>query len=290
MMRIFTLVLVGGCAGAQVGKIGVPTDSTADTAAKADTGWPTTSGEDFAYFNPSKSEISVHYNDEQDIQIAEGASWVLAEVGATPLMCDYDGDGLSDIWLLTETDNKLFTVNIYLNQGGLWSSAPDASSTSDRALDELTAFCGDFDGDGRDDLYLFKTKNGGILGIPNKAGLDWAKLERSTTHFGADAKFLPADYNADGVDELGVWEGVSLSVYSMTNYTYTATSADWSVATSGASTVLALDYNDDGRADLGMWNGTSLVIYRGTGATIDTSDKVVFAIGGTGTPFGGRFR
>lgn len=293
-MRLALVFLsIVGCDGSNIVNTGGqgegdPEDSAALTT---DTGWPQLSGEDFVYAESSSGELVVHFNDEQELDSQVSYRWAPPETGATALLCDIEGDGLDDVWLLTPDADGLFTVNIYRNEGGTWASSPSASTTSDRTLEGLQVFCADSDGDGLDELYLLKEKNSGLLGIPNVSGsLDWDGMVRGNTSLDPDSDWLPADYNGDGKDELGVFLGTTLSVWSLGGTTIAASSPLYEVATSGADGVVALDANADGLADLGLWNGTSLVVYAGTGTGIDSADKSVFAIGGAGRSFGADVR
>lgn len=292
-MRIAILAMaVGGCTGGELlNTTNNGGDGAGDSAAElVDTAWPVASGEDFAYVDGSTGEVRVYFNDEGELENSVGLTWSPPEDASVTLICDADGDGLDDLWLFTASDD-LFTVNIYGNQGGAWSATPTNTSTSDRSLDGLQFFCADSDADGRDELFIYKDKNGALLGVPNSGGnLDWSGMVWDTTAFDAESDWLPADYDGDGDDELGVYLDTTLSVWALGGNKLAADSALFEVATSGGSGVAALDVNADGLADVGLWNGTSLVVYAGTGSGIDTATKWVFSVGGSGRSFGADVR
>lgn len=301
-MRTVPLLLCCACTGTVAGPDKVAPD-TADTSviqetgdpdtdtSPVDTGWDLPSGEDLALINEDADTLELHFNTEQNLSPTADKTWTVPGSGGDILLCDFDGDGLDDAWALGESSSGDLTVKIYPNEGGTFSDTATFSDTFGFDAANFTYTCGDLGGSGRADLVAFKPDNTKLFVYPNTGGgFDQDNPVKTSTSFGANTRWLPADYDGDGDDELGALAGGTLKVYQATERAIVTSSPIITISVLDDYEVTVLDLDADDRADLCQYNGAAFLIWPGDGSTFDQASSWVFTISGTGTPRGANLR
>ena len=211
--------------------------------------------------------------------------------GGEILLCDFDGDGLDDAWALGTGDSGDLAIKVYLNEGGRFSDTAGFTDEFTFAATNFTFGCGDLGGSGRADLIAFKPDNAKLFVYPNTGGgFDQDNPVKTSTSFGAYTRWLVADYDGDGDDELGALSGGTLKVYQATERAITTSSPIINTSVLDDYEVTVLDLDADGLTDLAQYNGAAFLVWPGDGATFDQSRSWVFTVTGTGTPLGANLR
>lgn len=179
--------------------------------------------------------------------------WGVPSLGDKPMLADIDGDGIDD-------------VIIWRPYTGVWywltsSSGFDPSSAGSRNFGSGTVgdtpMTGDFDGDGRADLAVWRPTNSTFY------WLSPATLAGGSKQWGVSAAGdipLIADFDGDHRSDFAVWRpsnGTFYWVVSSSNYSSSAAwSMQWGYAAVGDRPSLA-DMDGDGKADLLVWRTTT---------------------------------
>ncbi len=137
-----------------------------------------------------------------------GKKWLPETMGSGVAFFDADGDGKLDILLLNGRDwiarGRHTTAALYKNNGNGTFTDITKGSGLDIEIHGMGAAVGDYDNDGRDDLYvtaldgdhLFHNEGGGhFRDVTKEAGIQ-------NVHFGSSAAWL--DYDRDGKLDLFV--------------------------------------------------------------------------------------
>jgi Zn-dependent metalloprotease len=124
---------------------------------------------------------------------------------------DYNGDGRPDLYAVDSQDTNTNTTSLHVVNGNGFASYLNQSSTGLHRTDlALWSFqTGDFDGNGRDDLYAINTQDTGA-GKTAYHVLNAANLQTFLIHTATPTGYTPltrwafatGDYNADGRDDL----------------------------------------------------------------------------------------
>ena len=214
---------------------------------------------------------------------------------------DFDGDGTDDIVVFNGTDWAIPYLGLLVDDGvnGLRLVARyDGSMPGWQFTPGDRFFVADFNGDGRDDLYVFNGANWSIpyLGMMRSTGSGFGLVKRYDStlpgwQMTTGDRFYPGDFTGDGSEGL-----------------YVANGADWSISylgmlrPSGAGLTMVRrydgqlphwqmtpgdqyytgDFDGDGRADLFVFNGTNWSIaYLGLLASNGTELKATVRYDGT---------
>jgi hypothetical protein len=190
---------------------------------------------------------------------------------------DYDGDGKADLavyrkstgqWLIIPSSPGVSSLTVAWGAGAD-SPAPDvivdnAMKVQMRPQASETTRAGDFDGDGRTDLTVYRPSNGTWFTLKSTTGY---KTQTSVAWGTSTDTPVPGDYDGDGITDqaffrrsTGQWQ-IRLSRSSTTL-----------VVTFGSSLDLPVpaDYDGDGRTDIAVYHpptGEWQVLLSSTGAT-----------------------
>jgi hypothetical protein len=220
-----------------------------------------------------------------------GKKWLPETMGSGVAFFDVDGDGRLDILLINGADwiskGRATTAALYRNNGNGTFSDITQGSGLDISIHGMGAAVGDYDNDGRDDLYisavggdhLFHNEGGGhFRDMTRESGISNAQFAASTAWF---------DYDRDGKLDLFVgnyvqwtqqddkwcsldgttksyctpesYKGVSSKLYhNLGNGKFEDVTSKAGLAdpTSKALGVTVFDYNADGWPDLFIANDT----------------------------------
>jgi hypothetical protein len=202
----------------------------------------------------------------------------------SPIMADFNGDGILDLIVTTGQDQILGatpTVQVLLGQGdGTFLPGQTISITTGTTVDADVVIMGDFNGDGKPDLFI------GGAG-PTSLFLGKGDGSFSQTTFTLPAGFAistAADFNNDGkTDLIGVQVGAQNSdtlAVSLSNGDGTFSLVSSSIPIGPFSpTPLVGDFNHDGIADVATApsNGTSNIVFLGRGDGSFTQSPATFS-------------
>jgi len=188
---------------------------------------------------------------------ARSVRWGDASLGDMPMIGDMDGDGRTDFvvwrpgngtfyWLTSTTD-----YDVSFARGIQWG----AQSLGDRPL------LGDFDGDGLQDLAVWRASTGTWYWLPSSANYIYAAARG--VQWGSQAQgdvVFTGDLDGDARSEVIVWRpgtGTWFWLTSSSGYDYAAQqSRQWGSAAAGDIPLLQ-DFDGDRRLDLGVWRQPS---------------------------------
>jgi len=167
---------------------------------------------------------------------------------------DLDGDSRTDLtvwrpstgtWTWLSSTTGLTTSGA---SGTVWGSA----SVGDVPLS------GDIDGDGTNDLIVWRASTGTWYWLTSSSGYTGGDAKQWGSQPHGDVPML-ADIDGDGADDLIVWRASTGTWYWLTSssqYDYAAAGArQWGTGTLGDVPMLG-DFDGDGRADLAVWRPT----------------------------------
>jgi CSLREA domain-containing protein len=170
------------------------------------------------------------------------------------------GSGVNRTLTITPTPNQIGTTTIVVN-----ASAGSMAASTSFVLLVYAGTPGDFDGEGKADLTVFRPSNG-----------TWYVLQSGTNYTTATGvqwgnsldRPVPGDFDGDGRTDIAVFRpsnGVWYLVYSGTGATV---GVQWG---NGSDVPVPGDYDGDGRTDIAVFrpsNGTWYILESGTGTTV----------------------
>jgi uncharacterized protein YkwD len=140
--------------------------------------------------------------------------------GDFPLVGDWNGDGKDTVSIWRQSEGKVYVMNVLGTNGGSLGAA-DFSFAFGNPGDK--AFTGDFDGDGRDSIGLYRSSTGFVyFRNPLSTGV------ASSSFFYGDPgdQILAGDWDGDGDDTVAVYRPSNRKFY--VNLNNAAGTADWS--------------------------------------------------------------
>ncbi|HQR35191.1 MAG TPA: VCBS repeat-containing protein, partial [Blastocatellia bacterium] len=111
---------------------------------------------------------------------------------------------------------------------------------------------GDYDGDGRTDLAVFRRATGTWL-VKGSGG---GKLISKQWGIGSDAP-VPADYDGDGKTDFAVWRASTGTWYIWQSSTNEFRQLDLGGRASSDDQAIPGDYDGDGQADVAVWQAAT---------------------------------
>jgi uncharacterized delta-60 repeat protein len=200
---------------------------------------------DFNY--DARDDLSVYRADDTGWYIAPSLpsgggnpGGPFGQQGDTIVPEDYDGDGFTDLAVFRPS-NGLWTIRYSNNPSYPTATAVDVSFTWGSAND--TPVPGDYDGDGRADLAVFRRSAASWYILRSSDGLVTA------LHFGLSTdQLVPADYDGDLKTDIAVFRGGSW--YILRSSDGVLVGVTW-----GSSTDRAVpgDYDGDGKFDAAIY-------------------------------------
>lgn len=139
--------------------------------------------------------------------------------GDFPVVGDWDGDGKDTVSIYRASEGRFYIMNSLGSDGGGLGAA-DSSFYFGNSGD--APFVGDFDGDGKDSIGLYR-ESGGFVYFRNEITTGVAD---SSFYFGVpDDRVLAGDWNGDGIDTVAVYRPDYYHLY--VNLSNAPGPADW---------------------------------------------------------------
>lgn len=205
------------------------------------------SPDEVGLFNPSSGRWHLRYPD------GRLTSFYFGVPGDTPLLGDWDCDGLDTVALYRESTGLVYLRNS--NDFGV------ADRQFFFGIPGDVPVAGDWNGDGCDTLGIFRD---GRFFLNNQLDTSFADLD---FYFGAPGdRPIAGDFNGDGRDTVGVHRGAenwSFLTYELPTKSGGVASADGTFWTAGSdSTVVTGDWDADGVDTLGVFkfNGSFVLV------------------------------
>ena len=179
--------------------------------------------------------------------------------GDIPVPGDYDGLGMTDYAVWRPSNGTWYVDDV----GGLVCPGGTYSATCSWGTNGDIPVPGDYNGDGRTDLAVWRPSNGTWYVVYSLTG------EIVTQQWGESGDIpVPGDYDGDGKTDFAVWRPSNGTWYII--YSSTGQHVQYAWGTSGDIPV-PRDYDGDNKFDYAVWrpsNGTWYVIYSSTGQPV----------------------
>jgi len=207
---------------------------------------------DIVRFTKSSGVWKVALSNGSNQFVSQANAW-LQSFGANedPSSGDINGDGLTDVFTFYKSGGQ-WKTRVALNQGGSFVSAPEHTYTLGNQ--NFTPIVGNFNGDGLVDFGTFDKPNGDWSILLNKGVTnDQFNALDPVDNFGAGKATVIADFNADGLTDIGYYNPTTGQIFSRVSdgggfgnvfalpVTFTINDAN--------AQVQAQDFNGDGLAD-----------------------------------------
>jgi hypothetical protein len=197
---------------------------------------------------------------QYDTASAQVKQW--GRAGDIPISGDFDGDGRADLAVYRPCDAPAPPCGgrwYWLTSSSGYSYANQQSQQWGAPTDKPLS--GDFDGDGKTDLAVWRPSTGMWYVLTSSTGYryenQWGR------QWGAPSDVpVPGDYDGDGKTDLAIWRpstGMWYWLISSTGYDYrNQYGTDWGIPD---DIPLSSDYDNDGYADLAIWRPSDSTWY-----------------------------
>jgi Tol biopolymer transport system component len=188
---------------------------------------------------------------------ADQRQWGQQSLGDVPLLGDIDGDGKVDLVIWRASTGTWFWLT---SSSGYSYSAAGSKQWGSGGLGDVPLL-GDFDGDGKTDLAVWRASTGTWFWLTSSSGYSYsAAASKQWGSGGLGDVPLLGDFDGDGKADLAVWRastGTWFWLTSSSGYDYNAAGArQWGNASLGDTPMLG-DLDRDGRADLVVWRAST---------------------------------
>jgi hypothetical protein len=185
---------------------------------------------------------------------------------------DFDGDGRTDV---IQTHRLWPFIPLCLSTGTGWTCSTPAADVYDWGSTEERFLTGDFDGDGKTDV--FQTYRGwGSIPTCRSSGHDWSCNNYGATIYdsgSSDQQFLSGDFNGDGradiVQTYRGWHSIPTCNATPSGWSCSNPAADIYDSGSTEERFLVGDFDHDARADVLQayrgWHSIPTCVSTGTG-------------------------
>ena len=160
---------------------------------------------------------------------------------------DFDGDGKSDLSVFRGGVQDAGTWLVANSGDGQLQATPWGSSAA--PYNDL-AVSGDYDGDGKTDLAVFR-RGGGQAGYWYIKRSSDGQVTRQQWGLGTDIP-VPGDYDADGKTDIAVWRGSAGAWYILRSSDSGVDGIAWGAASAGDIPVPG-DYDGDSKTDVAVF-------------------------------------
>jgi VCBS repeat protein len=188
---------------------------------------------------------------------AGSKQWGNLSLGDVPMLADIDGDALADLivwrastgtwhWLTSSSDYDY--------------AAAGAKQWGNQGLGDVPLL-GDYDGDGRTDLSLWRPTDGTWYWLTSSTNYNYASAgSKQWGNSGLSDKPMVGDFDGDHKSDLAIWRASDGTWYWLTSssgYAYTsAVGVQWGNRLLGDVAALT-DFDGDGKADLCVWRSST---------------------------------
>ena len=192
-----------------------------------------------------------------DYAAASSKQWGNQGLGDVPMLADIDGDGRADLVVWRASTETFYWLT---SSTGYDYASAGSKAWSTQASGDVPKI-GDFDGDGRADLAIWRSSTNTWSWVTSSTGYDDASSVSVQwgDHSLADVPFL-TDLDGDGRADLLVWRASSGSWYwltSSTSYSYAFAGARTFDIQSPNDVPMLGDMDADGKGDLILWRANS---------------------------------
>ncbi len=213
-------------------------------------------------------------------------------VDDTPIVGDWNGDGKDDVGVHRGSNATFYRD---MNGNGIWDG-PEVDSAIRFGIVGDTPLTGDWNGDGKDDIGVYRESSSRFYRDTNGNGRwDGSSVDSVSTMGALGDTPITGDWNGDGKDDIGVYRGATNRFYRDVdgNGIWDSTSVDRvdSFGTSGDTPIIG-DWNGDGKDDIGVHRSNQFYVdFNGNGQWDGiTNSDVLFEFGLAGdTPIAGKW-
>ena len=244
-------------------------------------------------FRPSSRSffLDLNSNDLWDTLGGDASTSSFGIAGDIPVVGDWNGDGIDEIGIFRPSSRSFF---LDLNGNDVWDGMGIDASTPSFGVAGDIPVVGDWNGDGIDDIGIFRPSSHGFF-LDLNGNRIWDTGIDGVFPFGTSTDLpVTGDWNGDGIDEIGVWRPATRSFFLDTNGNYTWEGGTDLIAPFGISTDLPVigDWDGDGFDEIGIWRPSNHRFFLDTNAndSWDVGIDLIASFGtGTDRPLAGRW-
>ena len=243
---------------------GVPSVAHATSAPRVVGDYDGDGKTDIAVWRPSS--LSFYWISSKTGASYSGTEGLNPQLGDIPVSGDYDGDGKTDFALWRPGNGAASTNGQWPNGGdwtnnGMWYIKYSTTNTVMQgqwgAKGDIP-ISGDFDGDGKSDLAIWRPSTGVWWWVSSQSG----DSLYYTYQWGVQGDIpIVGDYDGDGKADYAIWRPSTATWY----WTYSSTGAGWygKLGLNAQSTDIPVvgDYDGDGKTDFAMYRPSAGRLY-----------------------------